>query len=193
MNIKILMVSVLLLLSSFNSHAGLIITNGSIDSTSISFDISGTIEGPIPQSGLNWLFLVDTSRANGWINSFNIATITSNILVNGLSNGVDDFWVEPDFSNSSHDRLTLNNGSGWSIGDTLSGTFTATWASAIDLSGFNGLDVYWGRDPASFDESKGTFQGEFIRDRQSVPEPSTFAIFALGMVGLAFRRFKKQS
>ena len=28
---------------------------------------------------------------------------------------------------------------------------------------------------------------------QSVPEPSTLAIFALGMIGLASRRFKKQS
>jgi hypothetical protein len=27
----------------------------------------------------------------------------------------------------------------------------------------------------------------------SVPEPSTFAIFALGVIGLAYRRFKKQS
>jgi hypothetical protein len=30
-------------------------------------------------------------------------------------------------------------------------------------------------------------------DNIDVPEPSTLAIFALGMIGLASRRFKKQS
>ncbi|WP_245942505.1 PEP-CTERM sorting domain-containing protein [Candidatus Colwellia aromaticivorans] len=32
-----------------------------------------------------------------------------------------------------------------------------------------------------------------VREAQDVPEPSTLAIFALGMIGLASRRFKKQS
>ena len=32
-----------------------------------------------------------------------------------------------------------------------------------------------------------------VREATSVPEPSTLAIFALGMIGLASRRFKKQS
>jgi len=32
-----------------------------------------------------------------------------------------------------------------------------------------------------------------VRDHIKVPEPSTLAIFALGMIGLASRRFKKQS
>jgi len=32
-----------------------------------------------------------------------------------------------------------------------------------------------------------------IAETNDVPEPSTFAIFALGMIGLALRRFKKQS
>ncbi len=32
-----------------------------------------------------------------------------------------------------------------------------------------------------------------IKETKTVPEPSTLAIFALGMIGLASRRFKKQS
>jgi hypothetical protein len=32
-----------------------------------------------------------------------------------------------------------------------------------------------------------------FKDKTSVPEPSTWVIFALGMIGLASRRFKKQS
>ncbi|WP_259366457.1 MULTISPECIES: PEP-CTERM sorting domain-containing protein [unclassified Colwellia] len=38
-------------------------------------------------------------------------------------------------------------------------------------------------------EAVGAF---FVRDITDVPEPSTLAIFALGMIGLASRRFKKQ-
>jgi hypothetical protein len=44
--------------------------------------------------------------------------------------------------------------------------------------------------------SNGTFKGyDLFADgpTNSVPEPSTLAIFALGMIGLASRRFKKQS
>jgi len=37
------------------------------------------------------------------------------------------------------------------------------------------------------------FGSYLVRDAQSVPEPSTLAIFALGVIGLASRRFKKQS
>jgi len=33
----------------------------------------------------------------------------------------------------------------------------------------------------------------FRASATNVPEPSTLAIFALGMIGLASRRFKKQS
>ena len=46
------------------------------------------------------------------------------------------------------------------------------------------------------DTSNGTFKGyDLFADgpTNSVPEPSTLAIFALGMIGLASRRFKKQS
>ena len=35
--------------------------------------------------------------------------------------------------------------------------------------------------------------GSWLVRANAVPEPSTFAIFALGMIGLASRRFKKQS
>ncbi|MDB4143269.1 hypothetical protein OAF06_01530 [Akkermansiaceae bacterium] len=44
------------------ANAALTITNFDLQSTSISFDISGTIEGPAPLEGFSWLFFVD---ANG--------------------------------------------------------------------------------------------------------------------------------
>ncbi len=44
--------------------------------------------------------------------------------------------------------------------------------------------------PTSFNRVAGLV---LIKDDVTVPEPSTLAIFALGMIGLASRRFKKQS
>jgi hypothetical protein len=41
--------------------------------------------------------------------------------------------------------------------------------------------------------SNGAVGAYMVREINSVPEPSTLAIFALGMIGLASRRFKKQS
>jgi hypothetical protein len=39
----------------------------------------------------------------------------------------------------------------------------------------------------------GTVQGHSSLTISTIPEPTTLAIFALGMIGLASRRFKKQS
>ncbi|MDC0601945.1 hypothetical protein OAP14_02820 [Aliiglaciecola sp.] len=192
MKMKLLIANALLVLSTFSANAALIISNESIDTNSISFDVSGTIEGPTPQSGLAWLFFVDTNRANGWISASNTATITSNIMVNGSPNSVDDFWVETDFGFSSHDRLTLNNNSNWSVGDILSGTFSATWANAINLDDFNGLDIYWGRDSSGYDESNGTFQGSFLANSQPIPNPPSLALLILGFMAMRWTSKKKQ-
>jgi hypothetical protein len=40
--------------------------------------------------------------------------------------------------------------------------------------------------------SKSHYEQLVVRESQQVPEPSTLAIFALGIMGLASRRFKKQ-
>jgi hypothetical protein len=48
----------------------------------------------------------------------------------------------------------------------------------------------WGSEQGTSNSSIGT---HLTRRSQDVPEPSTLAIFALGMIGLASRRFKKQS
>ncbi|MEI6894626.1 MAG: PEP-CTERM sorting domain-containing protein [Colwellia sp.] len=67
---------------------------------------------------------------------------------------------------------------GASLTDTFFGISSAgEWSlTAID---------HWGGDATSFDT--------WELNIQTVPEPSTLAIFALGMIGLALRRFKKQS
>jgi hypothetical protein len=95
-------------------------------------------------------------------------------VMKGPNNGGDDFgsWAIYDFN--FHDLI--KDGLAISLGDTAY-DFEGTW----DVDMFNNDNALshfsvWAHDPpATFD----------------VPEPSTLAIFALGMIGLASRRFKK--
>jgi hypothetical protein len=48
----------------------------------------------------------------------------------------------------------------------------------------------WGFDQAVADDRIGTWLN---RPGVTIPEPTTFALFALGLMGLASRRFKKQA
>ena len=85
---------------------------------------------------------------------------------------------------------TLN----WStfIGGTLVGSGNTSvnipsiygWS---DMNGFDKLVFRSASDYTAYDSVKVQYKST------NVPEPSTLAIFALGMIGLASRRFKKQS
>jgi hypothetical protein len=48
-------------------------------------------------------------------------------------------------------------------------------------------------DPISYLSIKTNMAALLVRDINPIPEPTTFAIFALGIMGLASHRFKKQS
>ena len=97
----------------------------------------------------------------------------------------------------------------WGYGTTFNTFVWQTYRSGI-LTGTNtfttpssGTIMGWS-DTSGFDELRiGTFLGsknalwfddlKIQTTSTSVPEPSTIAIFALGMIGLASRRFKKKS
>tara|TARA_B110000503_G_scaffold56880_1_gene91053 strand:+ start:723 stop:1196 length:474 start_codon:yes stop_codon:yes gene_type:complete len=72
---------------------------------------------------------------------------------------------------------------------------TGNLLGAINLSAFENqtvrLNFVWDI-PQQF-TGPAFFQLDNIRSSTSVPEPSTLAIFALGLMGLASRRFKKQA
>ena len=60
-------------------------------------------------------------------------------------------------------------------------------------AGGGGGNYYIGDFKSSGYNTGNGFVSFVLLDVTDVPEPSTFAIFALGMIGLASRRFKKQS
>jgi len=178
----VLAVTALVLSSSVN--ASLVISDYSLTDNSISFNVTGTIDGPAPEAGnLRFLFLVDVNGNGNYDTSsvFDEATITSNISVNGVSNGVDDFWIENDDDPAAfEDRLTMNRDVGWADGDVLSGIFSATWTTNINSSAVSdGLEFRWGRNNGTAME--GALQGLGVA---AVPIPGAVWLFGSGLIGL---------
>ena len=72
---------------------------------------------------------------------------------------------------------------------------TGALTASVNLSAFLGQTVRLNFDwhiPEDM-TGPGFFQLDNVRSTATIPEPSTLAIFALGMIGLASRRFQKQS
>ncbi|MDB4300810.1 PEP-CTERM sorting domain-containing protein [bacterium] len=164
------------------ANAALTITNFDLQSTSISFDISGTIEGPAPSEGLSYLFFVDANGNGDYDDApFQTPTIAQNIAVNGSTPAVSSMWIEN--ADITEDRITLHNDSLWNVGDVLSGSFSASWASPIDTAPLtNGMEVRWGRNKGT--ALQGTLQGT----ASAVPEPSSALLLGLSTLGVVARR-----
>jgi len=127
-------------------------------------------DGAIHNSNNSWY---PTSQ----ILQFSFANLLENIAFNvdnyGSGNG--SFWTA-----FSADNVALETGSFSSGGGLFA--LTATNVSYLQFNN-NYANYSWNFGVLSFSAS------EVSRD---VPEPSTLAIFALGIFGLASRRFKKQ-
>ncbi|ASP47562.1 PEP-CTERM sorting domain-containing protein [Cognaticolwellia beringensis] len=141
----------------------------------------------------------DLNNANGNQMLVNIADQFS-LFGGGVFLGTDhDSWAK------NANAMLSSFGMGNITGD-ISGEITWFNAASPIFNGVNPLS--WGSSSygraltgvhggQTFTALAGTSSTTFISssfvDSTSVPEPSTLAIFALGMIGLASRRFKKQS
>jgi hypothetical protein len=79
----------------------------------------------------------------------------------------------------------------WDAGDVLS--WSGDLVSTTNFSDFVPGTVSTKRINFASDDNISDFLTITVASSVSVPEPSTLAIFALGMIGLASRRLKKQS
>jgi len=218
MNIKMLKMAfagLVLGVSSF-ANAGLI-SVGDYDLTSISGNWSTGSTGWNLDGSVS-LGLADTLLSDGYVDNFDQSTVNgifargTNSLTFGTG-GVNylldsfSFITTRNYKNNSNFSLEYRvDGGLWqNVVSVSSNTLIAPLSSC--LSGFNNLcsgqlaTISFGGvladewrlnkingDQVSFHEVSVSYIEQPITD---VPEPSTLAIFALGMVGLASRRFKK--
>ena len=128
----------------------------------------------------NYLFDIHADNAGTYGSLLHsIALTSSDVTVNSVIGG----WWQFDFSLPS---INLVAGNYW-----VSFSGTSTWGSKLGTFGEELVqtDSFGNRNVRTGDYVPFRLNGT----TSEVPEPSTIAIFALGMIGLASRRFKKQS
>jgi hypothetical protein len=191
MNIKMLKAAV----------AGLILSIGGFANATLIDNDSYTTDS---ESGLDWL---DWTAASGVTQTDALATFESGGW--RVANENDVFELLNNFFDTTFSSDSSNLISTGSLPD-----FTARFAQFKELFGSNNGSQVFGRIegfgligaqnsyvfsgyiPSNYGSinNTSTRQGvALVRDTMQVPEPSTLAIFALGIIGLASRRFKKKA
>jgi hypothetical protein len=124
--------------------------------------------------------IVSSSSYASWLTPF----ITNNAIsttVSGLTDGL------PVGTNVEHNHFNFGGG--------VTGLYGEWGAGRIVIQGQDPDYHAYSTAPDSYGNQYTLLSNEisWVSDSTEVPEPSTLAIFALGMIGLASRRFKKQS
>ncbi len=169
MKIKPILAS-LLLATGFilqDADAAISITDFDLTETSVSFNISGTIEGTLPAGTRDFLYFFNLSAPPRFsLGDSLVATsisFTGSQTLSQVSTGV----------SGSGDYFFLDFQDVFAAGESISGSFTATWSSpAFDPSATDSLNVYWGHNSTS--AASGAFQTSV----GVIPEPSAAALLA---------------
>lgn len=175
-----------------NASAGLIVENWIATSTTLSFDISGTIDpgvtiGPSQQSSL---FI---GPAN--LGEDPIAESVSGVLVDNGSGitFVDDLYVTL-FNDSSSAKLQIRGGEDWASGHHIDLSISFDDPDLFDLSDWDptGAIVSAGRSNYVAAPEAAYQVGVFMNGvaPEPVPAPTPLALFALGLVTLGWKNRK---
>lgn len=193
MNLKMLKAAFtgLVLLASGFANAGLIdhIIDVTYDGTSSQFTYTG--DGNLEQGGTLQLNFA-AAPFDYWNNMSRSFWPAILVLPVGVRYG-DYSWsylldgVSVNTGNVFNDRTdevhifnTVNRYRG--MFDEIVLNYTLNTSATVDINNIDGTPfVFWNDLPFNADYVEGV----------AIPEPSTFAIFALGLIGLASRRFKK--
>jgi hypothetical protein len=124
-------------------------------------------------------------------NFFSYGGRSWSFTLTGLSTGLYDiYYYAPLHSSVSTGSFTID---GTSLSSLSGGIGNLVQGISWDVLGgysVNGSLTFRSISTTSY---RGISGLQLVQKTQDVPEPSTIAIFALGMIGLASRRFKKQS
>jgi len=180
MKIKILKATLLSLALTISGvvQAGLILElsfdKEASDNINDGFSGVGTIEFDGSTGSVN---IIDLDMIVTMFGESLIFTDIVGTAVLGIDGTVLSWIFEQDFEPISDEQWSIRSLQGYPTnGPNIAGGCTITDTTVCSVT----------------DSSYGTSTGVSF-STINVPEPSTFAIFALGMIGLASRRFKKQS
>jgi len=211
LRINILKTAFLGLILSLGSAANAGVITGLLDYDSTSGIITNTQTGLTyfnwgEADGLTYQQTIDATDVGGIYEGYHIANSTE---------GMAFFDAATINKVNPTGTVFILNPEGILPGDRVGGTPVEAWAwflsdsdgfahtihidNSLNITGFEVLSNY--RKIADTNIYNGNIGGfpavswllvEDEDSKQSIPEPSTFAIFALGLIGLASRRFKKQ-
>ena len=204
MNIKILkffLASILLTILGGTAQAGLITTTfqGGNENEGAMFDLS-VFDSDIILTGVDLYFAdlgtttIEVYSRIGTYEGFEGSSVGWTVLSSTFVGS----------TNSSGTPTFLDLTDFGLLANTTYGMYFYSTNHAVDIEYTNGDNVYTNavvsikagvgiNDFHSGVYQSRTWNGTLYYDTTDVPEPSTFAIFAFGMIGLASRRFKKQS
>ncbi len=193
---KLALVVIALISMLPNLSSATLITSSVVSSTgNINNNISLISDGVIPGEATLW-----NANTNVWWTDSFAPTFTLDF---GELYNLNDVLVSADNNDSykitwSDDLVlwsnlfTINSSYGevrWGMDTFSTNNLHGEYIAAIDFSTVQARYIRIKAISGDFGLSIGEFQAFGTK----VPEPSTLAIFALGMIGLASRRFKKQS
>jgi hypothetical protein len=168
--LKIIFTSFLLALSS-SANAGLIFNIERISDTEGLLTASGAIDIDVSNTVDGMGFTLFPSNYNSAI-----TVISQNLMLGG------DAFRAIRFRNPS--QLLLRMQSSYERGDVFSGQLRFSLTEGVMFEVGSSTRLFNNNLP-------GEVYGSVEYVASSVPEPSTLAIFALGIIGLASRRFNK--
>ncbi len=166
-------------------HSALTIEDFSLDSSTVSFNISGTVSGPDPEVGRMLIYFVNS----------NLSTPRF-VLPVWFESPISHTWTGTQILNEGYPLFTGNSAIGDYFGvyfesdlmteEVVNGSFAATFPpGTFDPTAASSIDVIWG------ESYTGEFSGGVIQDVvTTVPEPSTVTIIALLSCGLVSRRLR---
>jgi len=210
-NILKLTISVLIMTFSSIANAGLI-NFYELDKGEYSGNSDFTVTGTIADNDEWYTPMIGTAGSDNDINDPDVrwlcnskaispydcyANEEGNIINFAFNEGMDSIMLSLYWAGSVDDRGGHASISSYDINGVVLETFGRTTSTAT-YSFNSATDIYAIRTDLGFpsdNSDEGWWYGIASIDytKSEVPEPSTLAIFALGMIGLASRRFKKQS
>jgi hypothetical protein len=175
------------LLAAAQSQAAVVITNLQLTTTSISFDISGTMPTAVPADSPGFIFITNPSlsASPGFALNANFTPATSGSFsgTQTLMESREAFLGESSFG----DYMAIGFDSELTANEAIMGTFTAAWATPqINPAAVTSLNFYWGASASNTPPNNGTLLGNFAVG--AVPEPTGAALLLTGLAIAAGRR-----